>query len=177
LAGPDREPFRVDDFSHGRGLDIDHIARATPVSQGEVVSVRGDTDHLDRVAQDQATHGPLAWTGRHRGGSHDDAGGLIAGETADPGDGNGDANSQEHDADDNRDPAQVHDVEVAAALDLLVVAQMSGDALGELVRRETLRPFHRVVRIDTHRRVLPRSDRAATRPAAPRSYLRVSPCQ
>jgi hypothetical protein len=142
-----------------------------------VKAVFGDADDLDRVAKDEATDGRLTRTGRHRGHCQDDACSLVPGDTADPGDGHGDANSQEEEAEHDRDPAQTHDVEAAPTRDLLVVTEMTGNALGEIVRRETLRPFHRVVRIDTHRRVPPRSDRAATRPAAAKSYLVADFCQ
>jgi hypothetical protein len=116
------------------------------------LAVVGDADHLDSVAEDEATGGRLTRTGRDRGGSHDDAGSLVADETADPGDGHGDANAQEHQTEHDRDPTKIHHVEGAPVLGWLVGAQMTGHTLGELVWRQALRPFHRVLRVDTHRR-------------------------
>jgi hypothetical protein len=116
------------------------------------LAIFGDAKDPDRVTEDEAAHRRLARTGSYRRGGDDHAGGLVAGQTPDPRHGHGHANSQEEEAEHGRDPAQTHDIEDTTARGLLVGAQMAGHPLGELVWRETLRPFHRVVRVDTHRR-------------------------
>jgi hypothetical protein len=61
---------------------------------------------------------------------------LIAGETSDPGHGDGHADPEKDDCNGHQDPADRHDVESPGALGVPrpVLLQEAGDLLGELIR-------------------------------------------
>jgi hypothetical protein len=77
------------------------------------VTILGHPDDLHRVTEDEAAYRRLTRTDGHRGGQHDDPAGLVPGQTPYPGHGDSHPDPEGDQADHDRDPAQIHDVEVA----------------------------------------------------------------